>query len=667
MANYKTPGVYVEEITKLPASVAQVETAIPAFIGYTSIAEKNGRSLVLKPTRISSLLEYNELFGGAPEPKQIFVDLDSNNGVTSVDIQPNFYLYDSVRMFFANGGGNCYIVSVAEGFPASVDDIDKDELLDGLTELKKEDEPTLIVIPDAVSLSVSDLSTVQQAVLEQCNKLQDRFGIFDVQNDEENGIQNFRDNIGINYLKYGAAYYPFIKTTLKFDYGYSNIILTRDNDTENPISLANISSDPTIVNQLDKVLADQQDIVEDFIDKPYEVFLTPFDDSPYEVSIKEGYALIPKSSDKDELKLRAKYIMNMLKNFVALTGFTDTDASDDIDDKTVSELFADAISAGTSEEFSTIKKLIQSLTLYDLAYSTDGGTTKTPLAIVTPASDFTGYAISALAPDNDLVLEVYGPKPTSAAVTTVVNHARPYFNALYEDVLSLIVSFYEKVAARGQNLEKLLELSNPTYKNILKAIKNEGIILPPSGAIAGVYAAVDSTRGVWKAPANVSLSAVIGPVVKINDDQQADMNVDVNAGKSINAIRSFAGKGTIVWGARTLAGNDNEWRYIPVRRLYNMVEESVKKSTSWVVFEPNDANTWIRVKAQIENFLTKLWRDGALAGATPEDAFFVQVGIGVTMTAQDILEGRLNIEIGMAAVRPAEFIILKFSHLLQKS
>ena len=111
----------------------------------------------------------------------------------------------------------------------------------------------------------------------------------------------------------------------------------------------------------------------------------------------------------------------------------------------------------------------------------------------------------------------------------------------------------------------------------------------------------------------------------------------------------------------------NEWRYVPVRRFFNMVEESVKKATERFVFEPNDANTWVRVKAMIENYLTQQWRDGALAGATPEEAFYVSIGLGETMSAQEILEGKMNIEIGMAAVRPAEFIVLKFSHKLQES
>jgi uncharacterized protein len=192
------------------------------------------------------------------------------------------------------------------------------------------------------------------------------------------------------------------------------------------------------------------------------------------------------------------------------------------------------------------------------------------------------------------------------------------------------------------------------------------VILPPSPLVAGQYARVDSTRGVWKAPANVVLSSVIKPTIKITEAEQEDLNVHPS-GKSINAIRAFTGKGTLIWGSRTLDGNSNEWRYIPVRRFFNMAEESIKKATEQFVFEPNDANTWVKIQALIANFLTLQWRAGALAGAKPEQAFYVEVGLNKTMTALDILEGRMIVEIGMAVVRPAEFIILRFSHKMQES
>ncbi len=216
-------------------------------------------------------------------------------------------------------------------------------------------------------------------------------------------------------------------------------------------------------------------------------------------------------------------------------------------------------------------------------------------------------------------------------------------------------------------LEASLVGDIPWYPAALKALNSKVTQMPPSGAVAGIYATVDRDRGVWKAPANVSVNSVSSLTEFLDDKIQEGLNIDSNAGKSVNALRYFTGKGIIVWGARTLAGNDNEWRYVPVRRFFNFVEESCKKSTSWAVFEPNDANTWLRLKAQIENFLNNLWRRGALAGAKPEHAYFVNCGLGITMTALDILEGRLYVEIGMAAVRPAEFIILKFSHKLQQS
>jgi phage tail sheath protein FI len=218
-----------------------------------------------------------------------------------------------------------------------------------------------------------------------------------------------------------------------------------------------------------------------------------------------------------------------------------------------------------------------------------------------------------------------------------------------------------------RTLASIQSTNTALYNQIKAALNQQRVVLPPSAAVAGIYAQVDRERGVWKAPANVSVAAVIGPTTKITHREQEDLNIDPNAGKSINAIREFTGKGTLVWGARTLAGNDNEWRYVPVRRLFNMIEESARKATAFAVFEPNDATTWLKVKAMIESFLYGLWERGALAGSTPKAAYFVHVGLGKTMTPQQVLEGLMIVEIGVAAVRPAEFIILRFSHKLQEA
>jgi phage tail sheath protein FI len=200
----------------------------------------------------------------------------------------------------------------------------------------------------------------------------------------------------------------------------------------------------------------------------------------------------------------------------------------------------------------------------------------------------------------------------------------------------------------------------------LKQLINEQrVVLPPSAAVAGIYCMVDNSRGVWKAPANVSLARVLQPMVTINDESQRNLNVDDVSGKSINAIRTFTGKGHLVWGARTLDAFSDEWRYVSVRRLFNMVEESLKKASGQFVFEPNDANLWVKVKAMCENFLNLLWRQGALFGSVPAEAFRVKVGLGETMDENDINNGRLIISIEMAPVRPAEFIVLRFMHKMQ--
>ena len=217
-------------------------------------------------------------------------------------------------------------------------------------------------------------------------------------------------------------------------------------------------------------------------------------------------------------------------------------------------------------------------------------------------------------------------------------------------------------AGTEMTLAGLRTENNSLYYRALTALAQIPCEMPPSPAIVGIYARVDASRGVWKAPANVGVNAVIKPSILLTDEDQGGLNVHSETGKSVNVIRAFRGRGIIVWGARTLAGNDNEWRYVPVRRFFNMVEESAKNASVRFVFEPNNLNTWTRVRSMIENFLTLQWRAGALMGTTAEEAYYVRVGLNETMTEFDIFEGRMIVEIGMAVVRPAEFIILQFSH-----
>lgn len=444
MLTYQTPGVYVEEISTLPPSIAEVSTAVPAFIGYT---ESGYPGVGVRVARIDTLLDYERLFGGPPAIGfGVTTDTGAIAAIARKSPTAEFSMHHAVNLFFRNGGGSCYIVSV--GDYTSVPG--KAHFEAGLLALEKEDEPTLILLTDAVSLEAADYYDLCKQALTHCQALGDRFAILDV---KDGNVPAFRDATGTTALMYGAAYHPYLSTTL----------------------------------------------IERYTDGT--------------VTIKEAGA-----ADSTEVTL------------------------------------ASLRSSGTG-----------------------------------------------------------------------------------------------------------------LYNQIRAALAAQRIVMPPSAAIAGVYAAVDRTRGVWKAPANVSLSSVIGPVVKITDAAQEQLNVDATAGKSINAIRAFSGKGTLVWGARTLAGNDNEWRYVPVRRLFNLIEESTKKASAFAVFEPNDEATWLKVKGMIESYLYGLWEKGALAGPTPEAAYFVNVGLGRTMTAQDVLEGRMIVEIGVAASRPAEFVILRFTHKLQEA
>jgi phage tail sheath protein FI len=569
MAEFKTPGVYIQEISTLPASIVPVATAIPAFIGYTRQRIRNGESFDPNiPVRITSYLEYKEIFGESFfENYTITISDGPSIAITDPANFSQYLMTYQVYMYFSNGGGPCWVVSVGD-FVASPtgDDIDIADLLAGLKVLEEEDEPTLLVVPEAANLTAINRKTLHDQMLAQCSKLQDRFALMDAlhysgQTVVEDG-EDFRAEVGSSDLKYGAAYYPGLRTILfrNFD---QNTLTVNDN--------------------------------------------------------RGGAGLGPFHL------------------------------------KTIAEI-------GKGENFATAQITITDNDEIDGESFTIGGNTFT---------------------ENGNFNKGAGPATTAGAIEALVQPSFPYTVQRSGAVLTFtaktpgeagaaLALTYTPVGDPGATVSgngtfSWLGPDKTLYNSIVATLQSKLMELYPSAAMAGVYSRVDSQRGVWKAPANVDLRSVLSPMVSVSAEEQAGLNVDATSGKSINVIRFFQGKGNLVWGARTLAGNDNEWRYIPVRRLYIFIEESVKKATEFVVFEPNDANTWLRVKTMIENFLTNLWREGALAGAKAEQAFFVRVGLGQTMTALDILEGRMIVEIGLAAVRPAEFIILKFSHKLQES
>jgi phage tail sheath protein FI len=652
----KTPGVYVNEIPSFPPSIAQVATAVPVFIGYTEKAAKNGKSVVNQAVRISSLVQYAQYFGADYKDLTANVTLKNDNSVDSVVISPKYQLYNAIRMFYSNGGINCYIISVGTYSSSTpvLDDFIKSGETRCLEVLRKEDEPTLIVIPDAILLTATEFNVLNQASLSLCADLQDRFAILDVLGgdqertfDNNDVITNFRTGIGSSNLNYGAAYYPWLRSSLSYSFSYKNITLQKNNNTA---VFKDIIQNNTYITQLDRADADVKNLIDPFINNPK---LANFTAGVYmDTSIADGYNAIPVNNDQAEIETRVSYIAEVLLGFIGLNA-TITDVPPGTG-RTTKDIIAGYISPGALATPSSMDQFINELLLIDVNFP--GGA----LGKATVGGFPNTYVNAAATVD----ATVYGG---AADDTAAAKFIKGRINNLASNVLAAVLAFSSEVNLRVSNLEIQLNESNAVYNNITAAIKNQGITVPPSGAIAGIYASVDGSRGVWKAPANVSVSNVVEPLVNIDDNMQQELNIDTDAGKSVNAVRAFTGKGILVWGARTLDGNSNDFRYISVRRFYIMVEESVKKAAMQFVFEPNDGNTWVRIRAMIENYLTNLWRLGALAGPKPEQAFYVKVGLGQTMTFDDILNGKMIIEIGMAPVRPAEFIILRFSQIQQQA
>jgi phage tail sheath protein FI len=578
LSTLTTPGVYIQEISTLPPSIAPVSTAIPAFIGYTEKGPKN------KAIRITSMLDFESAFGGAY--KEIYeIDIDSASVPTisnTTSISP-YTLYYHLQMYFGNGGGPCHIISVGKYDHTPIPAITVADFYVsgnpaiGISVAEEVDEVTLLVAPEVSELtSSSDIRAVFDAMLAQCDKLKDRFCIFDVQSTGVPSADSnlFRNSqVSANALKYGSAYYPPLDTILKRRYSADDVVIASDAHS----LLIDYSVEPN--NRLSTILGGIGDYA------AIQVTGTP-------------------TAGTDTVSIQA-----------FTTTITFTAGDDFVVGPLDSDVAASIISAINSHPV---------LSLVARAQIDSGDPTN--LFIITR----TGTATNS-----DLVVTT-----TSGWVTDDTPSTTPG-------------------AVNSQDIS--------IYTAITNLIGAKILTLFPSATMAGIYSAVDNDRGVWKAPANVSVANIIGPSFQITEAQQGGLNIDATSGKSINAIRAFIGRGTLVWGSRTLDGNSNEWRYVPVRRLFIFVEESTKKACEFVVFEPNDKNTWIRVKGTITNFLTDLWRQGALAGSKAEEAFFVQVGLGETMTAQDILEGKLIVTIGMAAVRPAEFIVLQFMHKLQEA
>ncbi len=511
--NLKTPGVYIDEKSAFPNSVMAVETAVPVFIGYTEKSELEGKSLKSKPVYITSLEQLKQLYGGdcsatydlqevgavvAPYSNAVFKIKDKAYTLSLVK-GTQFNLYRSLQLFYQNGGGPCYIISVGtytDG-DAAVPFTSLQPFTDAIDALKKEATPTILVLPDAVLFERDDCYRLQEYMVNHCGVQQDKVAILDIYEGDkgldhpnDNPITQFRNGVNSDYLSYGAAYYPWLHTTV----------------------VKAVAVDYTHLSAAGR--------------------------------------------------------------------------------ETLATICTAALAGLPSEK----KELISSY-----------------------------------------IKEVSGNPAADAGAT-----------------------------ASTETIHTTLKATLPEYQLVMEQLLQQQNLLPPSGAIAGIYTAVDAQRGVWKAPANVAVAGVVAPTVAITHEQQEDLNVPLK-GKAVCAIRSFVGQGILVWGARTLDANSLDWRYINVRRTMIMIEQSLKCAAQAYVFESNTANTWVLVKSMMTNFLINIWKQGGLAGAVPNDAFIIDVGLGTTMTPEDILEGYMKIQVRVAVTHPAEFIVITFQQQMQKA
>jgi phage tail sheath protein FI len=265
----------------------------------------------------------------------------------------------------------------------------------------------------------------------------------------------------------------------------------------------------------------------------------------------------------------------------------------------------------------------------------------------------------------DLDPTLAGELDTAIRTELDIDNAKPDDKPALEEMVKALKSPPAKDADARRQHDALMTLS-PTYTNIMAEVLKVANVMPPAAGMAGVFARTDALFGVWKAPANTPMKSVLSPCVTISHDEQEDLNVPMH-GKAINAIRSFMGRGVLVWGARTLDGNSHDWRYVSVRRTMIFLEQSIKNAAQAYVFAPNTSGTWITVANMIRNFLNNQWKAGALVGATPDEAYQVSVGLGATMTDSDILDGLMRVTVKVAVSRPAEFIEITFQQKMQTS
>lgn len=696
MRNYKTPGVYVQEKNAFGSSIVANETAVPIFIGFTEkttdakgaeLPKINGSDNVRIPVLVRSILEYSQCFGGPDTTGTMRVTEEGSETQTYYSVQitkggPNHsyapgLLHPALENYFANGGGNCYILSLGNysEFKGSEPGKVNWDAIQAAFEMAE--TCTLILPVDLIRYGTALYYSWCSQFINYCHSTKKQFCVLDVIMKDINSstyrpqdIKTYRETVTGEALKYGAAYFPYLKSLTPYAYIDSNVIYKGaplPSYSKEGFSYYGTVGFPDTNSRREICIQVEYNIQGE--DTPPKVMVKAADPGqPTSMKFENSKWTLSLKQSTGNTEVPITDLTSLWKGQADKHGYQLTFLKGMAPSKTYTGEYFEGNSWVTEQEI---------LPLPPLEVSRIGGLkaaiTQLSYEIKPNAPDQAGVTLKITPegnPETGNKLSITCIKDSTAdkileQITTFLGEKKPAdIEGKYSFQVNKSFDANQKVMAGTFEMTKYLQPDNATIQQIKAFLAQNYIPLPPSPYIAGIYSRLDNASGVWTPPANVSPLNTTAPLVAISKTQQENMNVDATSGKSINAIRSFTGKGTLIWGARTNDGNSMDWRYINVCRLFIAIETDISKALEAFVFRPNVFNTWVEVKTMIDLYLFGLFQAGAFAGQTPETSYQVMIGVGETMTPEDVLNGYMRAFIRVAPVRPAEFIELTFSQMV---
>lgn len=597
MAEYLSPGVYVEEFDSGVKAMEGVGTSTAGFVGMAQKGPVQGI-----PVLLTSMADYQRRFGGYLS-EQTYGEMR--------------FLPYAVEQFFNNGGSACYVMRVCpkEAATAKADLGKKDE----------SSKPFLTLEAANPGSWGNHIQVRFNLSLKNKIKLAEAVDVASTDGLEAGNTDGYQagDMVCLQYRvtegtedKSGGTSQTAV-TFISYVFGIVDKIV------ENKITLKNLGEAPKGGKAECLYLAEWE--------------LTVSDDTA-----SEQYENVSFNADRTNFVEYAVLKSQLITTSAQMANYAQGVLEEKIKNS-AEPYFTVRLEGGTED---AIKKM-DSKMVVDLYKGQDGSPDqRTGLQSFKTLSDVSIMAI---------------PGITDTSVQSeLVSHCDSLQNRFAILDMPLADKDVSELQEFRENVDSSYAAMYHPWLQCYDSLAKRNVFLPPSGAVAGIYGRTDNTRGVHKAPANEVVRNCTGLSVRYNEAEQGKLNP-----RGINLIRSLPGQGIRVWGARTCS-SDGNWKYINVRRLFIFIEESIKANTNWVVFEPNDEMLWSRVEGTIRVFLTTQWRNGALVGSTADEAFFINIGKS-TMTEDDILNGRLICVIGVAPVRPAEFVIFRITQKMENA